>query len=85
MLTDQELTDRDEARRLAYACLIAYRMNDDPGYEMVGTLMNALSHHAGLFSPRYAEELGVNLMAGRDYSTDPLLIDAILRQVIAKL
>lgn len=48
-MSDQEITDRDETRRLAYIALAASnpQVCDNRMHELVGTLAHALVHHAG--------------------------------------
>jgi hypothetical protein len=49
-MSDQEITDRDETRRLAYVLLAAsYEdVRDARMHELIGTLAHALTHHSGV-------------------------------------
>lgn len=77
-MTDQEITDRDETRRLAYIALAVadYRVRDARLHELIGTLAHALAHHAGGLQGQDGTEI-VRAITGGIFDGDLRMVEEI--------
>jgi hypothetical protein len=88
-MSDQEITDRDETRRLAYVLLAASHedVRDARMHELIGTLAHALTHHSGVERSAVGGVTTLNYLRiiFRDGEVSPLQSDEARRWLYGRI
>jgi hypothetical protein len=88
-MSDQEIIDRDETRRLAYVLLAASHedVRDARMHELIGTLAHALTHHSGEDRGAVAGVTTLNYLRiiFRDTDVSPLQADEARRWLYGQI